>query len=107
YLLALGILTLTGAFSSRSFYDRLYSGGLSTLFPMGDIPAQGNPRKFGCGVGACLYILNGLGFLLGNIYLSLIPALVIIVLAYVAAFTQWCFASTLYNAIFRKQEKCC
>jgi hypothetical protein len=33
--------------------------------------------------------------------------LIIIPLAFGAAFTQWCFASALYRLVFRRKEDCC
>jgi hypothetical protein len=102
YMAALGILTTIGAFSSHSFYDYLYSIFFNPILKFGDIPAHGNQRRFGCAIGAGLYLLSACGMATGNAWLTYVPAVIIISLAYVAAFTQWCFASTLYNAIFRK-----
>jgi len=107
YLWSLGILTLIGAVSSRSFYDHLYQIFLRPLAGLGEMPRHGAPRRFGCAIGAALFILSGTGFYLQSPLLSFIPALIIIPLAYGAAFTQWCFASALYRLISGTQADCC
>jgi hypothetical protein len=107
YLVSLGLLTTIGAFTDRSFYDYIYLYLFKHIFPLGDVPRHKNARRFGCGIGACLFISGGIGFYINNLYLSYIPTLFIIVLAFIAATTQWCFASTLYNFLFGKNEKCC
>jgi len=71
------------------------------------MPRHGAPRRFGCAIGAALFILNGTGFYLRSPILSFIPALIIIPLAFGAAFTQWCFASALYRLISGKKADCC
>jgi hypothetical protein len=106
YLIALGLLTTIGAFGTKSFYDYLYDISLKYLH-LGKIPIHGNARRFGCAIGAALYISSGIGFFIGNLYLAYIPSLIIISLAFIAATTQWCFASTLYNFLFKKNETCC
>ena len=107
YLWALGILTLIGAVSSRSFYDYLYQFFLRPLTGLGEMPRHGAPRRFGCAIGAALFILSGTGFYLRSPALSFIPALIIIPLAFGAALTQWCFASALYRLISGKKADCC
>jgi hypothetical protein len=105
YMLALGLLTLIGAFTRRSFYDHIYLLLIKPLANLGDMPRHGNPRRFGCGIGAGLYVLSGLGMLNGNALLTYIPSVMIIGLALVAATTQWCFASTLYALLFGPKKQ--
>ena len=107
YFWALGFLTLLGAIGSRSFYDFLYQISLRQLTGLGDMPAHGAPRRFGCAIGAILFLLSGTGFYLQRPLLSFIPPLIIIPLAFVAAATQWCFASSLYRFIFGRKADCC
>ena len=107
YLWALGILTLIGAVGSRSFYDYLYQIFLRLLTGLGEMPRHGAPRRFGCAIGAVLFILSGTGFYIQSPMLSFVPALVIIPLAFGAAFTQWCFASALYRFISGDKGDCC
>jgi hypothetical protein len=107
YQWALGILTLIGAVSSRSFYDYLYQIFLRPLTGLGEMPRHGAPRRFGCAIGAVLFILSGTGFHLAIPMLSFVPALIIIPLAFGAAFTQWCFASALYRLFTGKKANCC
>ncbi len=107
YFWALGALTLVGSLSSYSFYDYLYQIFIRPFTSLGNMPHHGVPRRFGCAIGAALFVLSGTGFLLHYPLLALIPALVIIPLAFVAVFTQWCFASALYRLIFRKNTECC
>jgi hypothetical protein len=107
YLWMLGILTLVGSVSQRSFYDYLYQIFLRPLAGLGDMPHHGAPRRFGCAIGAALFILSGTGFYLQVPMLSFIPALIITPLAFGAAFTQWCFASALYRLISGKKADCC
>ena len=107
YLWALGTLTLIGALSSRSFYDHLYQVFLRPLTGLGEMPRHGAPRRFGCAVGAVLFMLSGTGFYLRSPLLSFLPGLVIVPLAFGAAFTQWCFASALYRLIFGNKDDCC
>jgi len=107
YLWALGILTLIGAVISRSFYAHFYQIFLRPLVGLGEMPRHGAPRRFGCAIGAALFILSGTGFYLQSPLLSFIPAFIIIPLAFGAAFTQWCFASALYRLISGTQADCC
>jgi hypothetical protein len=100
YMLALGLCTVVGALGRRSFYDYLYLGLVQRIWNLGEMPEHGNQRRFGCGIGAGLYVLSGLGFLVDSMLLAYIPSILIIVLAYVAGWTHWCFASTLYNVLF-------
>ena len=44
-----------------------------------------------------IFVLGGTGFFLGLSLLALLPLFVIVPLAFVAAFTQRCFASALYR----------
>ena len=106
YLLALGMLTIIGALTTRSFYDYFYLVLIRPIANFGDMPRHGNQRRFGCAVGSALYLISGLGFLSHNTLLTYIPAVTIIGLAYIAALTQWCFASTLYNLLFTRQPRC-
>jgi|SRR5271157_1908288 len=107
YLWALGMLTLIGAASSRSFYDYVYQIFLRPLTGLGEMPRHGAPRRFGCAIGAGLFILSGTGFYFHAGIFSFIPALLIVPLAFGAAFTQWCFASAVYHRIFGKKAGCC
>ena len=107
YFGALGLLTLIGAAGERSFYDYLYMIFLRPLTGLGEMPRHGAPRRFGCAIGAALFVLSGAGFYMQNPFLSFVPALVIIPLAFTAAFTQWCFASALYRSITGKKADCC
>jgi hypothetical protein len=107
YLWALGTVTFIGSVCSRSFYDYLYQIFLRPMTGLGDMPHHGAPRRFGCAIGAALFILSGTGFYLQRPMLSFIPALIIIPLAFGAAFTQWCFASALYRLISGKKADCC
>jgi hypothetical protein len=107
YLWALGILTLIGAVSSRSFCDYLYQILLRPLTRLGEMPRHGAPRRFGCAIGAVLFVLSGAGFYVEHPLLSFVPALLIIPLAFGAAFTQWCFASALHRLITGKKADCC
>ncbi len=101
FLIILGALTSIGALTNRSFYDFLYIFLIRPILNGPDIPRHGNQRRFGCGIGAILFILSGIGFATCNELLALIPVLIIIPLALIAAVTQWCFASTLYNLLFK------
>ena len=107
YLLSLGLLTTIGALSSTSFFDYIYKYTFGLLLPFGEIPKHGPARRFGCAIGAFLFMASGAGFYFHNSYLAYIPACIIIPLAFIAATTQWCFAPTLYNFIFNKNEVCC
>ena len=93
--------------SPRSFYDYLYQALLKPMTGLGDVPGHGAPRRFGCAIGATLFILSGTGFYLEQPLPAVIPALIIVPLALIAAFTQWCFASTLYRLLFGKGADCC
>jgi len=93
--------------SPRSFYDYLCQALLKPMTGVGDVPRYGAPRRFGCAIGATLFILSGTGFYLEQPLPAVIPALIIVPLALIAAFTQWCFASTLYRLLFGKGADCC
>jgi len=107
YLMVLGILTFTGAFTSRSLYDYLYKYLVSYVFDMGEMPEHGTPRRIGCGVGACMYIISGAGFYLDKPLLGYIPSLFMITFALIAGFFNWCFISTFYGLITGKKQECC
>lgn len=100
YMVALGALTIIGALGRRSFYDYLYIFLVKPVFDLGEMPQHGYQRRFGCAIGAALFLLSGIGFMIGSSVLAYAPSSFIIGLAYVAAATQWCFASTLYNLLF-------
>jgi len=103
YFIILGLLTTLGALSHRSFYDNIYNATLRFVLKTQKTPQHGNQRKFGCGIGAFLYLIGGIGFYFDNVWLSYCPTLFIVFLAYIAAFSQWCFASTIYNLLFSKK----
>ena len=107
YFFILGCFTFIGAFSKTSFFDYIYKFSIQFFLKENIIPPHGNARRFGCGIGAIMYLLSGFGFYIHNYYLAFIPGILIVVLAIIAALTQWCFASTLYNFLFKKKEKCC
>lgn len=102
FFAALGILTLTGGVTERSIYDRLYNGVFRRILRTPPVPQHGPPRQFGCAIGGGMYILSGIGFLLGNAWLAYIPAGFMVVFATIAGVTQWCFASTLYAVLFKR-----
>ena len=107
YLWLLGLLTLVSAVSNRSIYDYFYQLILRPLLSLGNMPYQGAPRRFGCAIGAILFLLSGTGYMLQRPLLSIIPILIIVPLAFIAAFTQWCFASSLYRLLTGKNAECC
>jgi hypothetical protein len=107
YLWLLGLLTLVGSVSNRSIYDYFYQLLLRPFLSLGNMPQHGAPRRFGCAVGAILFLLSGTGFRFHRPMLSFIPILIIVPLAFIAAFTQWCFASTLYRLLSGKNAECC
>ena len=103
FFLILGLLTLTGGITNRSFYDRIYNLVVSRFFKSTSIPKHGEPRRFGCAIGGIMYTMSGIGFFIHNPWLAYCPALFMIVFATIAGFTQWCFASYLYALFFKKQ----
>ena len=107
YFWTLAALTFVGFVSSRSIYDYAYLFFIRPLVNLGDMPRHGAPRRFGCAIGTVLFALSGTGFYIKAPMLSLLPALIIIPLAFTAAFTQWCFASALYRLISGKNADCC
>ena len=92
YMLTLGLLTTIGAIGRRSFYDYLYLILVKPVWNLGEMPRHGNQRRFGCWIGAVLYLLSGIGLMNGSAALTYVPSVMIIGLAYVAALTHWCFA---------------
>jgi hypothetical protein len=107
FLWALGVATLVGAMGTRSVYDWLYQVLLRPIIGWGDMPRHGAPRRFGCVIGAALFLLGGTGFFLNRPLVGYVPLFVIVPLAFVAAFTQWCFASALYRLVFPTSGDCC
>jgi hypothetical protein len=105
YFIILGLLTLTGGLTGRSIYDRIYNLVFSGIFKTTKIPKHGSQRKFGCAIGGVIYIISGTGFIIGNYWLGLVPVIFLVSLAFIAGFTNWCFASSLYNLLFKKRNK--
>jgi len=103
FFIILGLLTLTGGFTSRSIYDRLYNLVVRHIFRSASIPKHGAPRKFGCTFGGVMYILSGIGFLLHRPWVAFSPAIFMIVFASIAGITQWGFASSLYELLFKNK----
>ena len=101
FFIVLGLLTLTGGLTTRSFYDRLYNVTVRHLFRTSPVPQHGAARRFGCAIGGVMYAVSGLGFLLGNVWMALIPAVFMILFATIAGLTHWCFASALHAWLFR------
>jgi hypothetical protein len=104
FFIVLGLLTLTGGFTKRSIYDRLYNLVLRPILKSPAIPEHGAPRRFGCAIGGAMFILSGVGFLLNIPWLAFGPAIFMIVFALVAGLSQWCFASTIYAMIFKRKQ---
>jgi hypothetical protein len=107
YFLLLGFMTLTGGMTDRSVYDRLYNVLIMPIIGRGPIPPHGTPRRFGCTIGAMMYLLCGAGYFTHNAYLIYIPSCFIITFAAIAGLTQWCFASAIYGALFGPPDGCC
>ena len=105
YMLLLGALTAIGAVHRHSFYDLVFDVTLRPLLNSGAIPPHGPQRRFGCAIGATLFLLSGTGMLLHDTLLAYVPAAIIIPLALIAATTQWCFASALYAANFIRKGR--
>jgi hypothetical protein len=102
YMIVLGALTFIGAIGPHSFFDYVYMYLVKPFLNLGDMPSHGNPRRFGCFIGAGLFTASAIGLRLGNGGLAYIPSVTIIALAAVAAITQWCFASALYSRLWHK-----
>ena len=100
YLIVLGLLTFVGV-GAYSFYDYLYKYVFRHIFNFGEILPQGIQRKLGCGIGAVMYTISGLGFYFNILPLAYIPSCFMVTFAFVAGFSNWCFASTLYNLFKR------
>ena len=107
FLIVLGLLTFIGAFTSRSLYDYLYKYIFSSFIRLGEMPKHGIPRRIGCGIGACMYIISGIGFYWGSNMLAYIPSLFMITFALIAGIFNWCFVSTFYGMMVGKKQECC
>jgi hypothetical protein len=108
YLIALGILTLIGAFRPYSFYDYLYKYVFKAIFNFGDAVPHGIQRKIGCGIGGVVFSVSGLGFCLDIMPLAYIPSCFMVTFAFIAGISNWCFVSTFYELVSGKtQKKCC
>jgi len=107
YLIILGLLTFVGAFTARSLYDYLYKYLISFVINLGDMPKHGTPRRIGCGMGACMFVLSGMGFLENMPLLAYIPSLFMITFSLIAGFSNWCFVSAFYGVVVGRKQKCC
>jgi hypothetical protein len=105
YFLVLGLLTTIGAFSKSSFFDYIYNYGGRFIFGTEKAPAHGVQRQFGCFVGSLMYLLGALGLYLNDFVLTYVPTIFIVTFALLAAVTQWCFASAIYNYIFTTKKQ--
>ena len=99
YFVVLGLLTLTGGLTNRSIYDWFYNATFRYLLQTAAVPPQGAPRRFGCAIGGIMSMAGGAGYIVGNHWLAVVPAIIMIVLATIAGLTQWCFASALYAGL--------
>jgi hypothetical protein len=108
YLIVLGVCTSIGAFTNRSFFDLLYRYIFSHVFRLGEMPEHGIQRRIGCGIGACMFIISGSGFYIGNPYMAYIPSCFMVIFAYIAGIFNWCFVSTFYAlACGKNKNECC
>ena len=107
YLIILGLFTFVGAFTSRSLYDYFYKFLLSSFIRFGEMPKHGTPRRIGCGIGACMFVISGIGFYWNNPWLAYIPSVFMITFALIAGIFNWCFVSTFYGMIVGKKQSCC
>jgi hypothetical protein len=103
FFIILGALTLTGGFTSRSIYDRLYNLVIRPVLHTSPIPKHGVQRRFGCAIGGTMFFLSGIGFLYQITWLAFSPAIFMIVFAAIAGLSQWCFASSIYVMLFRRK----
>lgn len=104
FFIALGLLTLTGGLTTRSVYDRFYNAAIRPLLRTAPVPEHGPPRQFGCAIGGIFYMISGIGFLLGNVWVAFVPAVLMVVLGTIAGLTQWCFSSALYGWLFERSK---
>ncbi len=105
YFIVLGSLTAIGGFTNRSFYDAVYNAVFKDIFHTAPMPTHGNARRLGCGIGGAMYILAGVGFLIGEPTLAYIPSLMMILLAGLAVATHFCFASWIYKSVSDSIQK--
>jgi len=107
YLIVLGLLTFTGAFSSNSLYDYLYKYFFSYFINLGVMPKHGIQRRIGCCIGACLFLTGGMAFYMEVPLVAYIASLFIITFAFIAGFFNWCFVSAFYGIFVGKKQDCC
>ena len=106
YFFVVALLNLSGAFSSHSFYDRLYTF-FAPFLKWGKIPAHGLHRKIGCGLGGIVFMNAAIALFFDMIYLAYIPLLVLTTMAFVAGIFNWCFVSSVVRLFVRKEETYC
>ena len=107
FLIILGLLTFIGAFSSHSLYDYLYKYLFSFIFNFGKMPKHGTPRRIGCGIGALMYLISGIGFYWNDMLMAYIPSVFMITFALIAGIFNWCFVSTFYGLVVGEKQECC
>jgi len=104
YFIILGLLTFIGV-GPHSLYDYFYIYVFKKYLKFGDAVPHGIQRKIGCGIGAVMYTASGFGFLFNILPLAYIPSSFMIIFAFIAGFSNWCFVSSFYRLFNKKSGK--
>ena len=100
-LWTLATIALLGALMPMHPFDLIYNHAVRYLTGTRPLPHHGPQRRFACGVGAAWLTSTGIAFNQGSPVLGYFLGGALTVVATLAATTQFCVASFIYNAIFR------
>lgn len=100
-LWALAAVAALGALLPFHPFDLLYNHGMRYFTGTRPFPHHGAQRRFACGVAAIWLIATGWAFSAGALMLAYILGALLIFVAALVSFTNFCIPSFIYNTLFR------
>jgi hypothetical protein len=94
-------IALLGAALPFHPFDLLYDHGVRHLTGTRPLPHHGAQRRFACAVAAAWLVATGLAFHAGSPLLGYVLGGAMTAAAVTVATTHLCFASAVYNRVFR------
>jgi hypothetical protein len=102
-LWTIACIALLGALLPFHPFDLLYNHGVRHLTGTRPLPHHGAQRRFACGVAAAWLTATGLAFHEGASVLGYVLGGGMVIVAATVATTHFCFASAVFNRLFRSR----